>query len=138
MNRFTAQKIAVITLLSVVLSFGIIRWHSVENVAFCHYSAGCAPDANPKGDIKVTDYGYPLSYRQVEKFNPNNSDESAPDYAGFAEAKVENPNFSLASAIANIVFWFALLHLLSGFIRPRGKLKLSKKVETPNEKLPAM
>jgi len=138
MNKFTAKKIALITLLSVVLSFAIIRWHSVENVPFCHYSAGCAADANPKGDIKVTTYGYPLAYRQVEKFNPKNSNESAPNYAGFAEAKVEDPNFSPASAIANIIFWFALLHLLSGIIRPRGKLTPNKTVETPDSKLPAM
>jgi hypothetical protein len=116
MNVEAAKKSGVIVLVSLALSLLIIRWHSIDNVPFCHYSAGCTPAATPRGKITVTTYGYPLSYRQVQGFSPSNSSESSPNYTGYAYTRVENLGFSLPSLVMDAVFWFALLSLLSRYV----------------------
>lgn len=123
MKTFTAKKIAILLAVSLVLSLGIVRWNTIDNVPFCHYSAGCQPDVEPQGKITVRNYGYPLEYRQVQIFEPANDNENSPDYAGYAETRVENLQFSLPSLLMNIVFWFALLHLLAQFIKPKDSKK---------------
>jgi hypothetical protein len=105
--------------LSLVLSLAIIRWHGRENVPFCANSAGCPATTTLRGDVTTTLYGYPSTYRQVEKFVPANTNESSGGYAGYAEAKIEREGMSIPKIISNFVFWFALLHLLSRFIQQK-------------------
>jgi hypothetical protein len=132
MNAFTAKKLAVVLGLALLLSLAVIRSHSISNVPFCHYAAGCRPDAQPRGKIATRTYGYPLAYRQVQIFNPANSNEKSRDYAGYAETRVESQAFSLPSVIVNVIFWFALLHLLSRFVRPTKTL-VPKAAPTPEQ-----
>lgn len=133
-NVATAKKLGIVFLISLTLSLLTIRWHSVDNVPFCHYSAGCAGSAEPRGKITITTYGYPLAYRQLQGFSPKNGNESSPDYAGYAYTRVENPGFSLLSLVMNVVFWCGLLYALSRFI-PR-KMPLKKPAAPPPAEVP--
>lgn len=111
------KRFALVLLAAAIVSLAIFRVNSISNVPFCHYSAGCVPDATPEGKITQQNYGYPLAYRSVQTFNPINNNERAPNYAGYAETKIINESFSLPSIIINIIFWFSLLWLLSDIVR---------------------
>jgi hypothetical protein len=72
-----------------------------------------------RGNVTTHTYGFPSTYRQVEKFTPANTNPSSGGYAGYKEAEIETVQTSIPKIISNFVFWFALLHLLSRFIRER-------------------
>lgn len=142
MNGITAKRFFIILGLSLVLSLGIVRWHGAANVPFCIYTAGCRGDETIGGkkiigDVKVTDYGYPLAYRHVEQFkyanppNPNQDNET-----GYTHTQLASPSFSVPSIIINVVFWFALLHFLSKLFR-KGARKTVKETAPDTAPTPA-
>lgn len=121
MKSFQARKYLIVVILSVVLSLAIIRWHVQDGVPFCVNSAGCSARETLRGKVTTTTYGFPATYRQVEKFNPANTNPSSGGYPGYAEAKYDTQGFSVFKVVTNIVFWFALLHLLASFLPKRQK-----------------
>lgn len=142
MRAANAKRNSILLLIAIILSLGIIRWHGVNNVSFCVYTAGCRFNETIDGrkiigDVKVTDFGYPLVYRHVGHFRqPNDpSIKKLPNgeaTSGFMETDLAQPSFSLPSVLINVIFWYALLHLLSSFIRPRAKA--AQATEIPVEK----
>lgn len=135
MNLFSTKKYLILATLSLVLSLVIIRWHSVGNVSFCINSAGCRFE-DPKGTITVRTYGFPLAYKQTTSFRPNNSNDKAANYAGYAETSIESQSFSIPSVIVSALFWFGLLNLAARFIKPKKPVipELAPE-ESPNESL---
>ena len=118
LNSFEAKKLLAIAALSLLLGLVIIRWHSVKNVSFCIQVAGCQ-NQEPKGTVTTRTYGFPLAYKEVSSFRPNNNDENAANYAGYAETSNENLSFSVPSVLMNTVFWFGVLNLLAPLIKQR-------------------
>jgi hypothetical protein len=135
MNAFKAKKYLIIAALALVLSLAVIRWNTEENVPFCVNSAGCSATNTLRGDVTTTTYGYPSTYRQVEKFVPANTNETSGGYAGYKEAQIEREGLSIPKIVSNVVFWFALLHLLSRFIK-HPKIKSQAVPSAPNEETP--
>lgn len=139
LSNFTARKYLAIAALSVVLSLAIVRWHTQDSVPFCVNAAGCRANETLRGNVTTTTYGFPATYRQVEKFNPANTNPASGGYPGYKEAKAELQGFSLFYVITNFVFWFALLHFVARFIRPRkqaGPDVAGPAVPTPKAKAP--
>lgn len=136
MKTHPAKKVAVLLIVSILLSVGIVRWQENKNVPFCINTAGCrgAETIDGKkiiGDVKVTNFGFPLEYRHVERFrtqNPPNPRDT--DQSGYSETELASPSFSLPSIIINVIFWFALLHLLSGLLNLK-KDKTAEKSDQP-------
>ncbi len=120
MTTYEIKKLLIVIGSSLVLSLCIIRWHSIGNISFCIHSAGCQFE-DPKGTVTIRTYGFPLTYKQVSTFRPTNHDEKAANYAGYAEASIENQSFSILSVVGSAIFWFGLLHLGSRSIKPRQK-----------------
>lgn len=118
MHTFRTKKYLILIAVAVMLSLVTIRWHSQDGVPFCVNSAGCQARETLRGKVTTTTYGYPAPYRQVVKFNPANTNEASGGYAGYKEARIETQKFSIINLAANILFWFALLHLASRYIWP--------------------
>jgi hypothetical protein len=118
MSGFSAKKYLIMAAISLALSLGIIRWHSVANISFCQFTAGCRYQ-DPKGTITTKIYGYPLAYKQTTSFRPLHNDEKKPDYEGYTETSIETLSFSVPSVLINSLFWFALLHLVGRLIRQK-------------------
>ena len=110
MKNHRLKTYLVVLLVALVPSIGCIRIHSMSNVSFCLYSAGCI-EQNPVGKITTYQYGYPLTYRTTSTFEPLNNNEKVTNYAGYASTSVELQGFSIANIIINIIFWFGLLGL---------------------------
>ena len=111
----------VISVLAVILSASIIRWHSVSSVPACVESPGCTYiDKQPTGTLTHHYYGYPLAYRSTVTFDPVNNDAKSPNYAGYASASSELEGFSYVNLAMNFVFWFALLYLVASHL-PKSK-----------------
>jgi len=119
MNSFTSKKYFIIVVLSLVLSLGIIRWHSVANVSFCINSAGCRFE-DPKGTITVRTYGFPLAYKQTSSFRPTYNNPKSDNYVGYTATSLETQSFSLPSVLVSALFWFGLLHLAARFIKQKS------------------
>ena len=116
MKRISSNNPILLLLVSLILSAGIIHWHSVGNVPFCLDSPVCRFDMEPTGTIKKLYFGYPLSYKITSTFYPINNDANKPNYAGFAQASAEPQKFTVINIFINVLFWFALLRLITALI----------------------
>lgn len=133
MNKSAIKKYALLLGLAAVLSLAIIRTHSQDNVPFCINAAGCTFDNQPKGQVIVRSFGFPVTYRETSVFKPNNGDQNKPNYAGFSSAQSERRGISKAYILVNIVFWFALLKLLSDVMQ-KYRSRTSKPVSDAEPK----
>ncbi len=110
------KQVFILIIVSLALSVGINLWHVRDNVPFCLDSPACNLNMEPKGTITKHYYGYPVNYKAKEIFEPINKDEKKPNYAGFASAETDLQRFNLVNIIINVVFWFALLKLITNLL----------------------
>ncbi len=127
MNKLFKTNL-IILLIAIVPSLAVVRWNTISNVPFCIHSAGCSFNIMPKGTITERQYGFPVTYRATSIFRPENNNQNDPNYAGYAEAQAERQALILAYVLVNIMFWFALLHLIAKWL-PKKKPAIVAVVE---------
>jgi hypothetical protein len=117
----TPARMLLLLVVAIILSLVVIRSNSRSDVPWCIDSPACTFEEKPVGKATVRQYGYPLTYRQVQSFEPVNNNADSPDYAGYAEVTTETQRMSTTNIVINVVFWFALLKLLADFIPLRKR-----------------
>ena len=117
-----------LALLTIGLSFAIVRRHEMTNISPCVINFACDEALDrQRGDYRKVQYGFPLTYRATESFTRKPNGETTYG-AVVREFQPFNPVF----AGLNLLFWGSLLfyiwHLISR-IRSKKATKLGSQAE---------
>ena len=92
-------------LLTVSLSFGIVRRTGMDNISPCTINFVCSDGIDrQRGDYRKVQYGFPLTYRATEGFTRKPNGDTT-----YGTALREFQPFNPAFAALNLLFWGTLL-----------------------------
>jgi hypothetical protein len=108
------RNILISLVIAILASIFVNTWGSISNVSACVQAPGCLQQQDqPIGKLTTKHYGFPAPYKTTVTFEPNNSNEKASNYAGYASASTTTQPVNYVLIIIDIVFWFALLYLVT-------------------------
>lgn len=118
----TITRVTIQLVLAVLLSTCISRTSWLSPVSPCIHAPGCIDSSGLVGKASTQYRGFPVAYRETTSFMPTNHHRYA---IVSEEAATTNVMGTITTVLINVVFWYALLEVISCGLVPIARKKMA-------------